>query len=193
MGTTEATSSLHEARTVHLFLTRGVVAIAWAIVFVAVAHNLTTDVTVGAGVLLVLYPLIDVVASLIDARDQHGSARQLLLVGAAVSLAAAAALGVAATGSVANVLVVFGVWAAISGAAQLIVALRRRAQFGSQWPLLLAGGVSVIAGVVFIIASTAHDPALRMLSIYAATGGVEFVIQAWLLARRRRRLTALPA
>jgi hypothetical protein len=27
-----------------------------------------------------------------------------------------------------------------------------------------------------------------MLAIYAATGGVEFVIQAWLLARRLRRL-----
>jgi hypothetical protein len=28
-----------------------------------------------------------------------------------------------------------------------------------------------------------------MLAIYAATGGMEFVIQAWLLTRRRRRLT----
>jgi hypothetical protein len=27
-----------------------------------------------------------------------------------------------------------------------------------------------------------------MLAIYAATGGIEFVIQAWLLARRRRNL-----
>jgi hypothetical protein len=27
-----------------------------------------------------------------------------------------------------------------------------------------------------------------MLAIYAATGGTEFVIQAWLLARRRRLL-----
>jgi hypothetical protein len=29
-----------------------------------------------------------------------------------------------------------------------------------------------------------------MLAIYAATGGIEFVIQAWLLARRRRRLAS---
>jgi hypothetical protein len=27
-----------------------------------------------------------------------------------------------------------------------------------------------------------------MLAIYAATGGIEFIIRAWLLARRRRRL-----
>jgi hypothetical protein len=32
-----------------------------------------------------------------------------------------------------------------------------------------------------------------MLAIYAATGGTEFVVQAWLLARRRRRLASLPA
>jgi uncharacterized membrane protein HdeD (DUF308 family) len=122
-----------------------------------------------------------------DARSQHGSARQLLLANAAFSAVAAVALGVAATGSKANVLVVFGVWAFVAGAAQLVVVLRRRAQLGSQWPLLLANGVSLLGGIVFIIGSTADDPKLRMIAIYAATGGIEFVIQAWLLARRRRR------
>ena len=74
------------------------------------------------------------------------------------SAVAAVALGVAATGSVGDVLAVFGVWAAISGAAQLVVALRRRALLGSQWPLLLAGGVSVIAGVVYLMAAAGDDP-----------------------------------
>jgi uncharacterized membrane protein HdeD (DUF308 family) len=133
-----------------------------------------------------------VVASLIDARGQQGSARQLLLAGAAASAVAAVALGVAATGTVADALAVFGIWAAISGAAQLVVALRRRALLGNQWPLLLAGGVSVIGGIAFVIAAAGDDPQLNMLAIYAATGEVEFVIQAWLLARRRR-LATLPA
>jgi uncharacterized membrane protein HdeD (DUF308 family) len=166
-----------------VFLTRGLIAIAWAAVFAAAADSLT----VGVGVLLVLYPLIDAAASVIDARSQQGSARQLLLTNAAFSAVAAVALGVSATGSKANVLVVFGIWAFIAGAAQLAVVLRRRAQLGNQWPLLLANGVSVLGGIVFIIGSTAHDPKLRMIAIYAATGGVEFVIQAWLLARRRGR------
>jgi uncharacterized membrane protein HdeD (DUF308 family) len=173
-----------------VFLIRGVVAIAWAAAF-AVA---TDSSTVGAGVLLVIYPLIDLVASLIDARSQHGAARQPLLANAAVSAVAAVALGVAATGTVADVFGVFGVWAGLTGAAQLVVVLRRRAQLGNQWPLLLANGVSVIGGVAFVLAAvTADDPKLRMLAIYAATGGTEFVIQAWLLARRRRRLATLPA
>jgi uncharacterized membrane protein HdeD (DUF308 family) len=139
------------------------------------------------------YPLIDVVASLIDARSERGSARQVLLAGAATSAVAAVALAVAATGTVADVLAVFGVWAFVSGAAQLTVALRRRAKFGVQWPMLLAGGFSVIVGVAFVIMSTGADPMLDMVAIYAATGGVDFVVQAGLLARRRRRLAAVPA
>jgi uncharacterized membrane protein HdeD (DUF308 family) len=75
--------------------------------------------------------MIDMVASLIDARSQRGSTRRLMLANAAVS---AVALGVAATGSVAAVLAVFGVRAGITGAAQLVTALRRRALLGNQWP-----------------------------------------------------------
>ena len=78
--------------------------------------------------------------------------------------------------------VVFGVWAALAGAAQLVVALRRRAQLGRQWPMLAAGGVSVLFGAAFILmAATGH----AMLVVYAATGGADFVIQALLLVRRR--------
>jgi len=183
MSTTEAQN---ESRTLHTFITRGVIAIVWAAVFAMVADSLT----VGVGVLLVLYPLIDAVASGIDARGQNGSARQLLLANAAVSTVAALAIGIAATGTVANVLVVFGVWAGLSGAAQLVTALRRRALLGKQWPMLLAGGASVLLGVAYIIMSTASNPKLNMLAIYAATGGIEFIIQAWLLTRRHA--TALP-
>lgn len=198
MSTTDATRtaprvSINSTENLHiqLFLTRGLIAIAWAVVFAVATKSVTTGVAAGAGVLLVLYPLIDVVGCLIDARSQHGSARQLLQANAAVSAVAAVALGVAATGSVANVLAVFGVWAALSGAAQLVVALRRRALLGNQWPMLLAGGLSIIAGVAYLLLSAGDDPKLRPLAIYTATGGIEFVVQAWLLMRRRRRLATL--
>ena len=134
MSTKAATSSSQEARNTNLFVGRGVVAIAWAVVFAVAAKSLTSGVTVGAAALLVIYPLIDLVASLIDARSQDVSTRPLLA-NAAVSAVAAVALGVAATGTVADVLAVFGIWAGVTGAAQLVVVLRRRAQFGHQWPL----------------------------------------------------------
>jgi uncharacterized membrane protein HdeD (DUF308 family) len=193
MSTTETTSSLHEARTARIFLTRGLIAIAWAAVFMGVAHAQRGDVKVGAGILLVLYPLIDVIGTGLDAEREHGSERQWLLFNAAFSAVAAIALGVAATGSVSDVLVVFGVWAAIAGAAQLVVGLRRRAVLGNQWPMLLAGGGSVLLGVAFVLASTMTNPRLDMLAIYAATGGAEFLIQAWLLTRRRHHVATLPA
>jgi uncharacterized membrane protein HdeD (DUF308 family) len=185
---TDTTASAQEARTLHLFRVRGIIAIAWAVVFAMAADSLT----LGVGVLLVAYPLIDVIASLVDARSQSGAARQLLLAGAAASAVAAVALGIAATASIADVFAVFGVWAILSGAAQLFVALRRRTQFGKQLPMVLAGGVSAILGVAFLNAATRGDPKLKMLALYAASGGIDFIIEAWLLARRRRIVAAVP-
>ena len=164
----------------HLFLIRGLVALAWVAVFATISDSLTT----GVAILLVLYPVIDLVASLIDARDQAGSARRLLLLNAAVSAVAAVAVAVAATADIAAVLLVLAVWAAVTGAAQFATAVRRRAVLGLQWPMLLAGALSVGAGLSFATAAGAADPMLDPLVLYAATGGAFFVIQATLLARR---------
>jgi uncharacterized membrane protein HdeD (DUF308 family) len=167
-----------------LFLARGLIAIGWAVVFAVTSDSLTT----GVGVLLVLYPLIDAVATANDARGQEGSARQLLELNAAVSVVAAVALGIAATGDKGNVLAVFGVWALLTGVAQLVVAIRRRMTLGSQWPLRLAGAGSTLFGIGFLMMAGANNPSLRMIAVYAATGGLEFVIQAWLLSHRTHRV-----
>ena len=50
--------------------------------------------------------------------------------------------------------------------------------------MLLAGGFSIVAGIAYIILSAGNAPRLMPLVIYTVTGGIEFVIQAWLLARR---------
>ena len=174
---------------VKLFLVRGVAAIAWAVAFAAVSDELMTETKV----LLILYPLIDMIASAIDARAQRGSARQLLLLNVGISAAAAIALGIASTGGIAEVLAVFGLWAIVTGALQFGVAVRRRLQFGKQWPLLVAGGLSVIAGLLFIIEGSEDDPSFGMLIPYAAAGGVYFVIESGLLARRLRRASPIAA
>ena len=107
---------------IRLFFIRGILAIAWAVVFVAASDSLTT----GVQVLLVLYPVIDVVGSWIDARGQQGSTRQLLEINVGLSAVAAVALGIAANGDKGDVLAVFGVWALVTGVLQLAVTIRRR-------------------------------------------------------------------
>ncbi|HEY6759146.1 MAG TPA: hypothetical protein VI318_06630 [Baekduia sp.] len=169
-----------------LYLIRGLVALAWAAGFAAVSDSLTA----GTGAFLVVYPGIDLVASLVDARRQTGPARSLLRFDAGVSAVAAVGLAIAATGNVADVLVVWGAWATVTGVAQVVVALQRRAVLGNQWPMLVAGGLSTLVGFFYVGQALGDDPKLSVLSVYAAGGGAFFVIQSALLVRRERRAAA---
>jgi uncharacterized membrane protein HdeD (DUF308 family) len=168
-----------------IYLVRGVVALAWAAAFSAVSDSLTLP----AVVLLIVYPLIDVVSSLLDAHADPGSwARKLQLFNTALSSLAALALGLAAGRGAGAVLFSFGVWAIVSGCAQLTVAIRRRSpELGRQWPMLIAGTLSMLAGVSYLPAALADQPALDMLILYTAAGGTFFVVQAATLARRQHR------
>ena len=62
----------------------------------------------------------------------------------------------------------------------------------NQWPILAAGALSTISGVGLAVAVADDTVHLGMLALYAATGGVFFVIQAGLLARRSHRLPNPP-
>lgn len=179
-----------------LYLGRGVLALAWALAF-AGAHE---NVDAVAVILLVAYPLIDAVSSLIDHRALgDGPERRVTAFNGVLSTLAAVAVGIAGAGGVAPVLHVFGAWAVVSGAAQVAVGLRRRGpELGRQWPMLIAGGLSFIVGVFYNIQAAGDDPSLDVLSVYATGGGVFFIVQAGLLgwkarqSRTRDRLSAAP-
>jgi uncharacterized membrane protein HdeD (DUF308 family) len=172
--------SADDSARLRLYLIRGAVALAWAASFAAADESLTT----GLALLLVAYPLIDVIASLIDAQSGHDrSAERLQRLNAATSALAAVALAIAATGTISDVLHVFGVWAVVSGVSQIVVALRRRGPAtGAQWPMLAAGTLSALAGVFYNLADAEPDN----LAVYATGGGIWFLIQAGLMARRHR-------
>jgi uncharacterized membrane protein HdeD (DUF308 family) len=154
--------------------------------FAAVWAGLLTltasDLGVAAGVLLVLYPLFDVAAAVVDARAS--GARELVL-NIVISSLAALGLALAATSGIPAALRVWGAWAILAGAVQLVVALRRR-RLGGQWAMILSGGISTVAGASFIAMASRDDPSLTSLAGYAVLGGLFFLISAIRLGRAAR-------
>jgi len=133
-------------------------------------------------VLLVVYPLVDVAAAVVDARAS--GARELVL-NIVISSLAALGLALAATSGIPAALRVWGAWAVLAGIVQLIVALRRR-RLGGQWAMILSGGISVLAGASFIAMASRDDASLTSLAGYAVLGGVFFLISAIRLGRAAR-------
>ncbi|MEU3014841.1 DUF308 domain-containing protein [Nocardia asteroides] len=181
-----AVATTERASVIRLSLGRGVLAIGWASAFAVVSDTLGPV----AVALLVAYPLIDAVSSLIDHRGMpDGPERRVTALNGALSAVVAVALGLAgALGGAGAVLGVFGAWAVVSGAAQLVVGLRRRGPvFGKQWPTLISGGLSFLVGLTYLAQAAGDSPSLHVLSVYATGGGVFFVAQAALLAWKSRQ------
>lgn len=138
-------------------LARALLALVWAAALVAVAGNDSTSTSsalqTAAAALLASYPAIDVLASLLGARGTDASGRALRI-NAALSTLAVAAIAITAFGFDAGAaLAAFGAWAAVSGAIQLALAIRRHRVQGRQLSLIVSGGLSTIAGISFIARS----------------------------------------
>jgi len=132
-----------------------------------------TELPAAAAILLASYPLIDAIASLLG--SSFANAR-LLRLNAAVSAVAGIWVGVAAFGSDAGAtLVAFGAWAAVSGAIQFGMALRRQRTHGRQLPMIVSGALSTAAGLSFIAASRRDAAHLTTLAGYMAFGALLFL------------------
>lgn len=173
-----------------LHLLRAVVSIVWVVLVVATSTSLVSAdrPTVVAAVLLVAYPLWDVVATLLERRvagaDAAGGVRTVNVV---LGLATAVAMVLAVLDSVGAALLVFGIWALAAGAIQLTVALRRRRTVGAQWPMVFSGGLSVVAGAFTAIGSAAATSGLSSIAGYSAVGAVWFLVSVVALTVRARR------
>jgi uncharacterized membrane protein HdeD (DUF308 family) len=164
-----------------LYFVRFAFAIVWAALLFTTASSLgPVSVT-----LLVLYPLFDVAAAITDARSAKETKPVLgLYVNIAISLLAAAGLAVAASSGIPGILRVWGSWAVVAGLVQLAVGIGRRA-LGGQWPMILSGGISVLAGSSFILQATKDGASLVNLAGYAVLGGVFFLVSALRLRASR--------
>jgi uncharacterized membrane protein HdeD (DUF308 family) len=158
-----------------LYFVRFALAIVWALALFATAGRAGVPFTV----LVVLYPLIDAAAVLWQLRAGRGSdgSRIPEWINVVMSVAAAIALGIAASSSVAAALAVWGVWAIVSGITQLVTAiLRRRA--GGQVPLIVSGAISVFAGTGFLVQGLGGAGSAVGVGGYAILGGIFFLIAA---------------
>ena len=159
---------------VPLLIARVLFALVWA------AALLATGPTLGlaTAIVLVLYPVGDLVLVAVDAvrSSRSGRVSRGAWVGFAVNLlvsaVAAVALAVAAGDGVPGVLRVWGAWAVVAGLGQLVVALARRRVRRGQWPLVVSGGLSCLVGLAFVGMAAGSAPALPPLAGYAAAGAV---------------------
>ncbi len=190
-GPTDVTSSIAATRGTaatgraaalrRLYLVRFGFALVWAILLFLTASN-SSPLT---AVLLVLYPVFDVAAAVVDVRSQRvGASRSAvgLVVNITVSTLAALGLAVALTSGIPAVLRVWGAWALLAGVLQLVVAVGRR-RLGGQWAMIISGALSVVAGTTFVVQSFAPGASLVAVAGYALLGGVFFLVSALRLGR----------
>ncbi|WP_327170284.1 hypothetical protein OG471_01780 [Streptomyces sp. NBC_01336] len=167
-----------------LYLVRFAFAAVWAALLFMTADTLGPL----SGTLLVLYPLFDAACVVVDmrsARTADGAARRLS-VNIGLSVLTGIALTVALTSGIPAVLRVWGVWAVTAGIAQLAVGLVRR-RMGGQWPMIVSGAISTLAGASFFLQAGKDGAMLTNLAGYAFLGGVFFLVSALRLKAADRK------
>jgi uncharacterized membrane protein HdeD (DUF308 family) len=169
-----------------LYVVRFGFALVWAVLLFATASSISAV----SMALLVLYPLFDVAAAVVDARSSRigaaggstGAPVAGLYVNIAISALTAVGLAVALPAGLPAVLRVWGAWAVVAGIVQLVVAVRRR-QLGGQWAMIVSGSISVLAGVSFVLMSSSAGASLVNVAGYALLGGIFFLVSALRLGR----------
>ncbi|MER8015170.1 hypothetical protein ACIQ7S_17515 [Streptomyces griseoluteus] len=168
-----------------LYFLRFAFAAVWAVLLFASAHALNPL----SATLLVIYPFFDVACAVLDIRSAKANRGPVrgLYANVALSALTTAGLVAAATSGIPAVLRVWGAWAVTAGVVQLTVgALRRRRGMAGQWPMILSGAISTLAGASFAAQAGKENASLGALAGYAFLGGVFFLVSALRLGRSGR-------
>lgn len=141
------------------------------------------DPAIGIALALI-YPAWDALANGYDARRSGGlGANPTQAANMAISAIVTLAVAVAANQGFHAIVGVIGAWAALAGILQLATAVRRWRTASAQWPMILSGAQSALAGIFFL--KRALDPSLTLsvadIAPYAAFGALYFAISAAVL------------
>lgn len=173
--TTDTAKSLRK-----LYFTRAAFSIIWVILVTAVAK---TNLTIAA-ILFIIYPAWDVVATFFDIKANPPTVNKgPQFLNAGISILTTIGVTIALQQGIPEALTVFGVWAILTGLIQLILGIRRRKDLGGQWPMIISGGQSMLAGVSFIVMADAPDSGITTLAGYAAFGAFYFILSAVRLSK----------
>ncbi|WP_369230783.1 DUF308 domain-containing protein [Streptomyces sp. R21] len=189
-STTTTTTTTTSSGLRSLYLIRVAFSLIWVALVVTNSTSLvsTDRPTVVASVLLVVYPLWDAIATLLEHRMANaGSMDRVGTTNVALGLVTAAGMIAVAFSTIGTALLVFGLWALASGAIQLVVAIRRRRTVGAQWPMVISGGQSVVAGASIAAMSTSATSGLSTVAGYSAFGAFWFLVSVTALSIRSRR------
>jgi hypothetical protein len=157
--------------------------------WVALAFTLGRGQPSIAAGLIIAYPVWDCLANYVDAKRAGGlRANPTQTLNMIVSAIVTIAVVVTVSRDFHAVIAVIGIWATLSGLLQLSTAVRRWRSASAQWPMILSGAQSALAGGHFVM--QAADPAARLgvadVAPYAAFGAVYFAISALVLLFKRR-------
>lgn len=159
---------------------------AFSFIWVALVFTMARQSPVVTTVLLILYPAWDALANLLDARMTGGTkANPTQMLNAWISMIVTLAVAVSLVLELQIALVIFGIWAIVSGLLQLATAIRRRKSDRGQWVMMLSGAQSALAGGFFIARQGGGTPVLQTLSGYATVGAVYFLISGLVILFRR--------
>jgi uncharacterized membrane protein HdeD (DUF308 family) len=134
------------------------------------------------------YPAWDSLANLLDAKMTGGAkANPTQVLNAWISTLVAVAVTICLVLELQIILLIFGVWAIVSGLLQLATAVRRRNGNRGQWVMMLSGAQSALAGGFFVAQQGSAMPILQTLGGYAAVGAAYFLISALVVLFRQSR------
>jgi len=163
-----------------LYFTRTAFSVVW-VILISVFVKTNTGI---AKILFIIYPAWDVFATYLDIKANPPQvSKEPQYVNMVIGILTTIGVALALQNGVSGALIVFGLWAIIAGLIQLILGLRRRKELGGQWPMIISGGQSTLAGSAFIV--MAHSPAMGINSLagYSAFGAFYFLLSAIRLSK----------
>ena len=180
------TTAIQTARSLrNLYFARTAFSVIW-VILISIFVKTNSGI---AGILFIIYPAWDVIATYLDIRANPPHASKTpQYVNAVIGVLTTISVALALQKGVPVALMVFGAWAFITGLIQLILGLRRRKELGGQWPMIISGGQSMLAGSVFIAMANSPTMGISSLAGYSAFGAFYFLLAAIRLSKNIKDL-----